>query len=50
VPDTGGWDAWRTLSIAGISLSQGPRVVRLVMLTRNVQNAGVGNFGFIQFQ
>jgi hypothetical protein len=50
VPDTGGWDSWRTLSIGGVSLTQGPHVVRLVMLTRNAANAGVGNFGFLQFQ
>jgi Carbohydrate binding module (family 6)/Calcineurin-like phosphoesterase/Purple acid Phosphatase, N-terminal domain len=50
VPDTGDWDAWRTLSAGAVSLTQGPHVVRLVMLTRNAENAGVGNFGFVQFQ
>ncbi|HJR58568.1 MAG TPA: carbohydrate-binding protein [Vicinamibacterales bacterium] len=50
VPNTGGWDLWQTLSVSGISLTQGPRVIRLVMLTRNVENAGVGNFSYFQFQ
>ena len=50
LPDTGGWDAWQTLSVSGISLQAGPRTIRVVMLGRNDQNAGVGNFGYFQFQ
>jgi hypothetical protein len=50
VPDTGGWDVWETLSLSRISLSQGLHVVRLVMVTRNAENAGVGNFGYFLFE
>jgi hypothetical protein len=50
VPNTGGWDAWRTIAVDGIPLPQGLHVIRLVMLTRNAENAGVGNFGYLQFQ
>lgn len=50
VPNTGAWDSWQTIAIGGLSLSQGQHVVRLVMVTANQENAGVGNFGFLQFQ
>jgi hypothetical protein len=50
VPNTGGWDLWLTISAGSIPLDQGQHVVRLVMLTANRENAGVGNFGFLQFQ
>lgn len=50
VPDTGGWDLWQTVSAPGLTLTQGPHVVRIVMLSRNAQNGGVGNFGYLQFQ
>jgi PKD repeat protein len=50
VPETGGWDVWQTISLSGITLSQGPHVIRLVMLTRNAQNSGVGNFGYFLFE
>jgi hypothetical protein len=50
VPNTGAWDSWQTIPIGGLSLTQGQHVVRLVMMTSNQENAGVGNFGFLQFQ
>jgi len=50
VPDTGGWDVWQTVSKAGVSLTQGQHVLRLVMVTRNVENTGVGNFGYFSLQ
>jgi hypothetical protein len=50
VPETGGWDVWQTISLSGITLSQGPHVIRLVMLTCNGQNSGVGNFGYFLFE
>jgi hypothetical protein len=50
VPDTGGWDIWQTIPLGNIPLTQGQRVIRLVMLTRNVENTGVGNFGYLSFQ
>jgi hypothetical protein len=50
LPNTGGWDTWQTLALGNVSLSQGQHVVRLVMVTRNVENNGVGNYGFLSFQ
>ena len=50
VPNTGGWDTWQSAAVGGLSLSQGTHVVRLVMLSSNGQNAGVGNFGYLSFQ
>ena len=50
VPNTGGWDTWTTISRSGIPLTQGRRVVRVVMMARNAENSSVGNFGYFQFQ
>ena len=50
VPNTGHWDAWQTITVKGVPMSEGERAVRLVMLTRNAENAGVGNFGFLEFR
>ena len=50
VPNTGGWDVWQTITRSGISLSAGQHVIRLVMATRNVENSGVGNFGYFSFE
>lgn len=50
VPNTGGWDSWQTITIHNVPLSQGTRVIRLVMVSRNNENAGVGNFGYLAFQ
>ena len=50
VPSTGGWDVWQTISLSGIGLSQGQHVIRLVMVTRNFENSGVGNFSYLLFQ
>ena len=50
VPNTGGWDTWQTVSLGNIPLTQGLHVIRLVMLTRNVENSSVANFGYFTFQ
>ncbi len=50
VPNTGGWDSWQTITVSGVPLTQGQRTIRLEMLTRNAENSGVGNFGYLQFQ
>ena len=50
LPDTGAWDAWQTLSAGNLSLSQGQHVIRVVMVTRNVENNGVGNWGYLSFE
>jgi hypothetical protein len=49
VPDTGGWDTWQTVTLTGIPLVKGESVVRLVMVTRNAENSGVGNFSWLYF-
>ena len=50
IPDTGSWDVWQTLSVGQIAFSQGQHVIRIVMETRNIENNGVGNFGYFSFQ
>ncbi|HJR58571.1 MAG TPA: carbohydrate-binding domain-containing protein [Vicinamibacterales bacterium] len=50
VPNTGGWDVWQTIAVGGIPFNQGEHVIRLVMLTRNAENSGVGNFGYLSLQ
>ena len=49
IPNTGGWQIWRTISTAGISLSAGEHKVRLVMLG-NGSSGYVGNFNWIRFR
>jgi hypothetical protein len=51
VPNTGGWDLWQTIPVTLTGpLAQGLHVVRVVMLTRNSENSGVGNYGYLSFQ
>jgi hypothetical protein len=50
VPDTSGWQAWRTMSKTGIPLSAGTRVVRLVLDAGTSQNAGVGNYNWLAWR
>jgi Carbohydrate binding module (family 6)/PLD-like domain len=50
LPDTGGWDAWQTITVGNINLTQGLHILRLVMLTSNAQNNGVGNYNYFSFQ
>jgi hypothetical protein len=50
VPDTGGWQVWRTISKTGISLTAGTRVVRLVLDKSASQNAAVGNYNFLTWR
>ena len=49
VPDTGGWQAWRTLSKSGIALSAGQQVIRLVLDTNGATGL-TGNFNWIGVQ
>jgi hypothetical protein len=48
VPDTGGWQAWQTISTAGIPLTAGQRVLRVV-LDRIASGGGVGNYNWFRF-
>ena len=50
VPNTGGWDAWQNVNLGNIVLTQGSHVIRVVMLTRNVENSSVGNFDYFAFE
>ena len=31
LPDTGGWNTWRTVTKTGVALTAGPHVLRLVI-------------------
>ncbi len=46
VPDTGGWQTWRTLTKTGVSLAAGPQVLRLV-LDSNGSSTMTGNFNWM---
>src|SRR6185503_7954201 len=47
VPNTGGWQTWTTIRKAGVSLSTGPQVLRLVM-DANGATTAVGNFNWLR--
>ena len=49
LPDTAGWQTWRTLSKPGVALSAGSHAVRLVMDTGTAENGGVGNYNWLEF-
>ncbi|MEZ0263813.1 MAG: PA14 domain-containing protein [Phycisphaerae bacterium] len=47
VPDTGGWQTWKTVTKHGVPLTAGPHVLRVTMLT--VGRSGVtGNFDSVR--
>ena len=48
VPNTGGWQAWQTVTTTGISLTAGQHVIRVVFATQ-ASNGSVGNFNWFQF-
>lgn len=51
LPNTGGWDTWQTITVPlQAPLSEGQRGIRLVMLTRNGENSGVGNYDYFSLQ
>jgi carbohydrate binding protein with CBM6 domain len=47
VPDTSGWQTWQTISTAGIPLTAGQRVLRIV-LDRIASGGGVGNYNWFR--
>jgi hypothetical protein len=49
LPNTGGWETWQTISV-NVPLTQGRRVLRLVMIKSNVENNGVGNYDYFSIQ
>ena len=48
VPDTGGWQAWRTITVANISLAAGLHVLRVVFDAVGT-GGGVGNYNWFSF-
>jgi carbohydrate binding protein with CBM6 domain/phospholipase D-like protein len=48
VPDTGAWQAWQTLTTAGIPLTAGVRVIRVVFDAVGT-GGGVGNYNWFRF-
>lgn len=49
VPDTGGWQTWRTIRVSGVTLAAGSQVWRVVMDT-NGPTTAVGNFNWLSVQ
>jgi hypothetical protein len=49
LPNTGAWDAWQTISVT-VPLTQGRRVLTLVMLRSNVENSNCGNYDYFSIQ
>jgi len=47
VPNTGGWQTWRTLQVPNVMLPAGPQVWRVVMDT-NGPTTATGNFNWIE--
>jgi len=47
VPNTGGWQTWKTVTKTGVALAAGPQVWRLVMDT-NGSTTAVGNFNYLR--
>jgi subtilisin family serine protease len=45
VPNTGGWQTWRSVTVPGVALSAGPHMLRLVFDT----NGAFGWFGNVNF-
>ena len=49
VPDTGGWQSWRTITKTGVALAAGTQMLRLVMDT-NGPSGMTGNFNWMAVQ
>ena len=47
VPNTGGWNAWSTVTKTGVSLTAGQHVLRLVLDTNGSSTGMTGNFNYI---
>lgn len=47
VPNTGGWQAWRTVSVAGVPIASGAHTVKVVMDT-NGSTCSVAHFNWVQ--
>jgi hypothetical protein len=49
MPDTGGWQTWQTLSVPGIPLTAGTRVIRVVFTAVTPTRGAAGNFNWFRF-
>ena len=49
IPNTGGWQTWATVSKAGVSLSAGPQVLRIVM-DANGASGSIGNMNWLKIR
>ena len=49
VPDTGAWQSWQTISVAGIPLSAGSRLIRVVFTAVTSTRGAAGNFNWFRF-
>jgi Carbohydrate binding module (family 6) len=49
VPDTGGWQTWKTVTKTGVTLPAGTQVLKVV-LDANGPGGSVGNFNWFAFQ
>ena len=47
VPDTGGWQTWRTLVTPGVALAAGRRTIRVTFVTPTA-GGGVGNYNWFR--
>jgi len=47
VPDTGGWQVWKTITKTGVTLAAGPQVIRVVMDSNGARGA-VANFNWLK--
>lgn len=48
VPDTGGWQSWRTISVGGIPLSAGQRVIRVAFTAVTASRGAAGNYNWFR--
>lgn len=49
VPATGGWQTWQSVAVAGITLSSGNHVLRIVGDTESSSSGAVGNLNYVDF-
>jgi subtilisin family serine protease/predicted Rdx family selenoprotein len=49
VPNTGGWQSWQSINVAGIALNAGPHVLRLVFDTAG-SSGSVANVNFMRWR
>jgi len=48
IPDTGGWQSWTTVKKLGVSLSEGPQIMRIVMDSNSPTGEDSGNINYLR--